>query len=249
MPNQPMNPCELLLDYLSDEGSMEEKRMFERHLECCPSCRQELVEMKEVWSIMPLDLDEVEVPADLKDQVMGRIFVESPPMRPLRPKPARETAGRGWRSAFLATAAVCIVLALFLTSPVLPFGPAPGGTNGLSVVKPEPAQVLRTLSLRSTDTAKPNCGGTVWHTRKDDVEEVVVSLHGLSPTQGTEAYQVWLIHQGVRHNGGTLIVNDQGEGVLIYRVQKDDPPFEAVGVTLEPDGQGTQPRGRKVLGT
>lgn len=245
MHHRQINPCEHLLDYLSETGSPEERLSFGQHLESCPSCRRELEELKEVWSCMPLDMEEAPVPADLKDQVMGHIFgaeaVQSAPK-------GRRSTKRWFYSGTVAAAAACGIL-LFSLGPInFPFGSA-GGPAGLAVVKPVPAQVLRTMALRPTDTAKPNCGGTVYHTRKDSVEEVVVQLHGLTPNEGKEAYQVWLIHQGVRHNGGTLVVNDRGEGVLVYRMKEGDPPFEAVGVTLEPDALGTEPRGRKVLGS
>ncbi|MEB3100594.1 anti-sigma factor [Ferviditalea candida] len=67
--------------------------------------------------------------------------------------------------------------------------------------------------------------------------------------KGDEAYQVWLIKDGIRHNAGTLRADHQGNGVLTYRLNGDDKAFDAIGITLEPDSHGTRPRGKKVLGT
>jgi hypothetical protein len=44
-------------------------------------------------------------------------------------------------------------------------------------------------------------------------------------------------------------VDDQGNGVLTYNISAKYIGFDAVGVTLEPDANGDQPRGKKVLGT
>jgi len=252
------NLCELMVGYLTGDCTDAERESFERHLKDCQACQVELEELREVWDSMPGHSEELEVPADLKGEVLRGIFgkeaaEETPDSNSAHAgkdrkwsvgEPKRPTARRLLFSGVVAAAVLGLVVtgALAWRDGVLP-------SAGKAVKLAEPAEVVRTIALKPADPAQPNCSGTVWVTRRAESEEMVVHLQGLQPNQGTEAYQVWLIHKGVRHNGGTLVVDEKGNGVLTYAVRKDDPPFETIGVTLEPDAKGTQPRGRKVLGS
>ena len=50
-----------------------ERAAFERHLRTCVTCREELSELQEAWQALPFEMEEVGVPADLKQQVMQSI--------------------------------------------------------------------------------------------------------------------------------------------------------------------------------
>src|SRR3954464_7133420 len=63
-----------LVSYLMGEASEEEIFRMEMHLLSCSSCRKDLQEIQEAWNMLPYDLEDVEVPADLKDEVMNAIF-------------------------------------------------------------------------------------------------------------------------------------------------------------------------------
>jgi hypothetical protein len=54
------------------------------------------------------------------------------------------------------------------------------------------------------------------------------------------------MRDGRRSNAGTFRVDDSGLGVLTVGIRPDER-FDTVGVTLEPDAGGTEPRGRKVV--
>lgn len=112
----------------------------------------------------------------------------------------------------------------------------------------QPMEIVRSYELRAFDAAMPAAKGNVWVLRQGEASRIVVSLQGLATTLGDEAYQVWLIHDGKRYNCGTLHVDAQGNGVLAYEVSAKALAFDSVGVTLEPDPNGSQPRGKKVLG-
>jgi anti-sigma-K factor RskA len=103
--------------------------------------------------------------------------------------------------------------------------------------------------LQATNNATSLSKGSAWMYEQGGKKTLVLHLQGLSATQGTEAYQVWLIHDGKRQSAGVFRVDSQGTGVLAYEMQDPSLPFEAIGITLEPDPHGTQPRGKKVLGT
>jgi hypothetical protein len=67
-------------------------------------------------------------------------------------------------------------------------------------------------------------------------------------TKGDEVYQVWLLKNGNRQNAGTLKPDENGNGLITYRLPKGHS-FDDIGITLEPNPYNTQPQGYKVMGT
>lgn len=234
MNNGQPNHCDFLLQYAVGEGTREERQSFERHLSSCTSCRTELDELKEIWESMPLLTEETEVPSDLKNEVMGHIFGET------SMKPTRK-----WRArSVVAGAAAVLLLAVGVTL----WSVNDKKQTAVTVNFQPPTNVLHTYALNSADAAMPSAKGTAWVVQGEEKNQVIVHLQGLEKSNGDEVYQVWLIHDGKRYNCGTLKANDQGLGMLAYSIKKETT-FEAIGVTLEPDANGTQPRGKKVLGS
>lgn len=240
MRNHEETICDDLLLYAAGDGTQAERIEFEHHLATCAACRAELADLKEVWEAMPLLADPTDVLDDLKAEVMRGIFgggeEESAPIVPKR------------RTGIVSIAAVAAVLLLASGYALWSAGSGKDEyVSGISTVQ-TPMQVLKTYKLNAVDRTMPAAAGTVWLLGGEEKNQVVVHLQGLSMTSGDEAYQVWLIHDGERYNCGTLLVDGQGTGVLTYSIKKE-AAFEAIGVTLEPDAKGTQPRGKKVLGS
>ena len=73
MKEQETVECSYLVNYLTGDCTEWERAAFERHLRTCVTCREELSELQEVWQALPFEMEEVEVPADLKEQVMQSI--------------------------------------------------------------------------------------------------------------------------------------------------------------------------------
>ncbi|MEX2461018.1 MAG: zf-HC2 domain-containing protein [Paenibacillaceae bacterium] len=65
--------CQDLISYFTGECSEFERAAFERHLRTCASCRDELQEFRSVWEALHFEMDELEAPADLKNEVMQAI--------------------------------------------------------------------------------------------------------------------------------------------------------------------------------
>jgi hypothetical protein len=250
--------CELLLPYISGEASAEEKQSFERHLELCPTCREEFQDLKEVWEAIPFTLSETEAPEDLKQQVMTRIFekeeakeqdreASSFKLTSTRGVPERRrTKAFAWMSGLAAVLFLGIIIGSIWNesaSKLRNQASEPVHEYGI------PAKVVRTYELKPADPAMPAAKGNAWLVEQGQMNQVVVNLQGLQATRGDEAYQVWLIKEEKRYNCGTIRVDDQGTGVLAYNVNTASFPFQDIGVTLEPDPHGDQPRGRKILVT
>lgn len=85
---------------------------------------------------------------------------------------------------------------------------------------------------------------------EDYLQIVVLYVWGLDPLPPDQAYQAWLIDaDGERFDGGIFTV-DEGEQFVqvIVRAPEMIKSFDALGVTVEPEGGSGGPTGLKVLG-
>ena len=236
--------CELCVSYMLGECSAEERRAFERHLADCPSCREELRELREAWEALPWEMDVVEAPADLKAEVMSAVL--SGGGGPERASAAAPHEGkRMLRRLRALTAAVAVLAALLVASAVwnavLLYGNRGRAESGV------PARIVSLQPFEAASPAYASSRGMACILQQDDRKTLVVYLYNLPATRGSEAYHVWLSRDGVRSSAGTFRVGDDGFGVLIMEIRPGDR-FDAVGVTLEPDAAGTEPRGSRVVG-
>ncbi|MGG1658974.1 anti-sigma factor [Brevibacillus sp. NRS-1366] len=238
-----------LISYAIGECTEKEKHIIDEHIVTCPICRQEVLELREAWELIPYQIpyqpQNVDVPADLKEQVMTAIF--TPTEKPSKSWQQRmDTFKAKWKPA--SQRFVTAGLALALVGVVW---------NNLSLRQElhasrefsQPSRMVQSYSLQATANASASSKGTAWMYDQGGRRMLVFHLQGLAATQGSEAYQVWLIHDGKRRSAGVFRVDNLGTGVLTYEMKDPSLPFEAIGITLEPDETGNQPRGKKVLGT
>jgi hypothetical protein len=258
------NICEQLFPFFLNELSPEASEAFTHHLSSCPSCKEELEGLKQVWQTLPCEMDVVEVPEALQAQMFENILLntrqqeEKPhlaaeampkidrmleevkaPVRPIR---------RRW--SFAAAAVLYLAIGAALGWGLKDYGSSKTPDSSLAAgTITEPSQVVGQYALKAFDAGMPEASGKCFVKQKGESKQLVLQVNGLKKNTGDWAYQVWLIKEGVRYNGGTFRVNDdKGDGVLTYDLGALST-FEAVGITLEPDSQGTKPRGKKVLGT
>lgn len=226
-----------LVTYLIGEITPEEQSVFERHIPTCSSCQKDMEELQEAWSLIPFKLDDdVEVPSDLKEEVMNSIFQSEKALPAVKKAKMMKPSFYRWLAAvlFLALVGVSwhnIILRNQITE------------NQSSM----PAEMIQEYSLKSAGASEAQ--GNAWLYRKGDKKQLVFQIKGLEETEGTEAYQVWLIHEGKRKSAGVFRVDKEGNGFLTYEFNDKDSTFDTIGISLEPDANGTQPRGKKVLGT
>jgi hypothetical protein len=243
-----LNSCSFsddLVSYLIGEGSIDERNVMNKHLLTCSSCRKDLEELQEAWNLIPYKLDDVDVPSDLKDEVMNSLFpVEKSPSFAAKKQNSRKWLIKfnyyGWAAAVFFLAFVGVSWSHIITS------------NQLKEVTKQtqtPTKVLQVFALKSDTPFNPSTQGKALLYQQGDKKQLVFQLQGLADTKGNETYQVWLIHEGKRSSAGVFHVDEQGNGVLTYELKEKDESFEAIGISLEPDANGTQPRGQKVLGT
>jgi hypothetical protein len=235
-----INSCSFsddLVSYLIGEGSKEERDGIKRHLLTCSSCLKDMEALQEAWSMIPYKLDDVQVPSDLKEEVMHRIF-QTENIQPKKRFNLVKLYG-------MAAAIFLLAFAGVLWNNVI----LRNQLNEVTKQGQTPAQVIEVFTLKSSTPSNILTQGKAILYQQGEKKQLVFQMEGLADTKGTQAYQVWLIHGGERRSAGVFHVDEEGKGFLTYELKETEASFEAIGISLEPDANGTQPRGQKVLGT
>ena len=235
--------CDNLLLFISDELKEKEKKAFAEHLTYCPECTREYDQMTEAWNSLKWDFEEIEPPASLKEEVMNFVFERNNEI------PVRKV--NKWNSLFrrqftpvtsgLLLATMVLVIVLLYSNIQLQ-----KETAAIDL----PVEVETTLFLQPADktVGNMNTGGAAYILQQGEERSLVVQIRNLPALQESEAYQVWLLNDGERTNAGTFKPDEAGTGLLTYRLTPNDN-FDQIGITKEPDPNGTQPRGKKIVGS
>lgn len=247
--------CEHCLDYLSGICTEEEQQAFERHLPSCESCRQELKELRVIWEALPSQMEYMEPPASLKRQVMDAVR-ESDAV--LLEQARSQGAGRERSRLFgrtikasLAAAAICGIALLSLWNVQLHRQQSQAPISIEQALSVSAAEIKDLVMLQPISPEAARSAGVACIVDNGQSKQFVVYLFGAKPTSGDEAYQVWLIQDGKRTSAGTFRVAeaDNGIGLLAMPIAEGKLAFDAIGITLEPDDQGSQPRGTRIYGS
>jgi anti-sigma-K factor RskA len=100
------------------------------------------------------------------------------------------------------------------------------------------------VSLQGT-SAQPDARGQLIADR--DSRSAVLVIGGLSQLDAGKTYQVWLIDEGKPQSAGLLAVDASGQGLLIVTSDLPIGEFDALGISIEPDGGSEQPTGEIVV--
>lgn len=253
MSHQPELLCSHSLSYLLGQLAEQERGLFEEHLASCENCRQEIAELHPVLQIFPYSSDEMPVAEDLKQRTLQTAFHARVPMAETEQGVVNSFGRSAWqlfitnRYGKLAVGLVAaLTIALGVTS--WQFARYKEQQSGAKIIPAATTQVDRSFPLYTAgDTSK--IAGIAYVTQTPSGVQLVVQVQNAPPLSGEQTYQVWLLKNGQRQNAGTFRVNDRGEGILVYSEGSTVPDFDNIGITKEPDPNGTSPRGQKVFGT
>ncbi|MBO7746143.1 anti-sigma factor [Paenibacillus sp. MWE-103] len=258
--------CEDCLSYVAGLCGDEERRAFERHLPGCDACRQELEDLNLVWEALPAAMEMMEPPASLKQEVMDAVRAAdaeaaggaaaryAPAIQPERTAAADRRPRPAWTlkpaAALFAAAAAAIVLLSVWNVELRreqTLNPLPI-ERALNV---SASNIEQLVALKPASQDAGNSSGVACIIDNGQSRQFVVYVFGASPTEGEEAYQVWLVKDGQRSSAGTFRIgrDSRGIGLLAMPIQGKDLDFDAIGITLEPDDRGSQPRGHKMYGS
>jgi anti-sigma-K factor RskA len=220
-----------------DEGEMEE---VTRHLAQCAQCRAELSAYQEVAALLPLGGVLVEPPPDLKARLMAQVQSQSRANPDVHSSPTWIEHILQWtRQSAPLWGTVSLVLVILLgVSNLLLWGQV----RQMQSVQPSQMQFVR----MSGTGAAPAAQGVIVISTDGDHGTLVVD--NLPPLQAGKQYQLWLIDDGKRTDGGVFSVDQDGYGSLWVSSPRPLVSYGSFGVTIEPQGGSPGPTGQKVLG-
>ncbi|MCL6603263.1 MAG: anti-sigma factor [Paenibacillus sp.] len=250
-------------------------QLFENHLSECVDCQEQLKELKTIIDVLPLAAYEITPPEGMKKRVLGRVLavggisedtleigkdidlkpdviepesIVSSSLSPSIPEfsikkyPAPSKKNARLRILCAALAATAAALAIYS-------GALQQNVNGLRkelALVNSPSRELKVNEAVVLDPAAQDIVARGLATIVIDTKgtHLLVQAEKLPELTGSEAFQVWLIKGDVKKNAGTFLAT-KGTGAMYYTFDPQD--YDTVAITLEPDGQGEQPRGRIIL--
>lgn len=227
--------------YALDALDPQERRAFERHLDSCDQCRDEVRSFAEALAAV-VDETEQAPPDRLREGVLASISS----VRPLPPVTGAEAtvvelAPRRRRlTAVLAVAAAVLGVAL-------------AGTAWRSItlqdqvtqLQASASDVSAVLTAPDAEMASGSAstGGRATMVMSPSTGRVALITEGLAPVPAGKTYQVWYVGEDAVVPAGFV-----GDGAVSATVLDGSPgDAVAVGVTLEPSGGSPQPTSQPFL--
>lgn len=225
---------ELLPDYALGNLAGDEAVAVSEHLVSCAACRAELQQWQATVDQLALAVPLANVPADLHQRLMTRIA-------PAKPQPARVQLG--WLAWLRRSAPVWGAVALLLLVGL--FASNLNLRQQLSQYEQHTAP-MAAIPMLGEDPADPASGVVVVSA---DGEYGTLVVQHLPELPAEQVYQLWLIQNGQRTDGGTFTVDEHGYTAMEIAAPQDLALYDAFGVTIEPVGGSSGPTGPKVLGS
>lgn len=193
---------------------------------------------KKVWEAMHFDFEVVDEPTGLKEDVLNFVFVQEDRNETPREKVRFlfQTA-RTQFTPLTASLSVAMLFCIFFLAAQLIQSPTVGFN-----------EIATAMKLNAAEGIQGEVSGRAYLLNKNGKEELVINVYGFPQTEGKEVYQVWLIDNGRRQSAGVFKPDKEGNGILTVNTSKLNA-FDNIGITLEPDPNGKQPRGKKIVGT
>lgn len=229
---------ELIPAYALDSLDEQEHLLVAEHLVSCESCRAELAAYQDIVDDLPLGMAVSEPPTDLKDKILASARK--------RTAPQHESVSASWWERFFrvfrgapAWGMVSLVLILVL-----------GASNlflwgRLSTLEQTEHDGFISVHLDGTEAAVSATGLLVI---SPDGEYGTLVVDGLPYLDESQQYQLWLIEDGQRTDGGVFSVSEEGYGTLLIESPRHLISYPQFGITIEPAGGSPGPTGEKVLG-
>lgn len=238
--------CEHLLDYLAGELSETEQNTFIRHLQTCTKCNTDYQQLSDVWSFLPHDIEEKQVPESLKSEVLDFVYNHDQKNEQILASFNLKEWGRIFKRQFtpLTTSLVLIMLVLVVGLGTVTIQLSNNQENEIS----QPIEVLYSQNLKAADPNATETNGNATIVKQGSKKKLVVQVNNLPPLEGSNVYQVWLLKDGKRTNAGIFKPAEQGSGILTYQLSKNQS-FDGIGITMEPDENSILPKGKKIVGT
>jgi Anti-sigma-K factor rskA, C-terminal/Putative zinc-finger len=191
--------------YALDAVDDVERARFDRHLATCPSCAQELAELRATAGRLA-DLTEAAPPARLRAAVLAEV-ARTPQARAGRPARTTEARWRRWTAAAVAAGIIAI-----------------GAAAATYVVEDQrvrdaQAQAAQVTSILEAPDAVMHttgmAGGRVTVVTSASLDKGVALLNGLDGPGPRSAYQLWVI-KGTQPTSAGVLATGSGDGTKVF---------------------------------
>ena len=209
------------------------------HLQRCPHCRAALDEYEEVVGLLAYASTSQE-PPPLKEALLERARRQRPDAAP---QPSSTPAhSSDWLTPLRrllrpAWAAVALLVIFLLAAGNFALWQA------VQEARQEPA--FATVQLAG-DEAAPDASGLI--VISNDGQHGSLVVQDLPPLDPAQQYQLWLLIDDQRDDGGVFSVTDSGYASHYINAPRPLVDYTAFGITIEPAGGSDGPTGERVLG-
>jgi len=249
---------ELLPFYVLEALTDEERALVEEYLAEHPEARQQIEEMAQAASALPHAVAPVQPPRRAKEALMARIAADERARSSAQSQPSRRVMRfeNFFRTFSLVTAAIAILWVIALNVQVARLRNEISALNDRLAAQSEsleqiitnlpqtnPSNVI-TVSLKGTEV-QPQAQGQLIADLQG--QSAVLIIAGLPQLEVGQTYQVWLINGGAPVSVGLLTVDENGQGVFIVSSEETIGSFNALGISIEPEGGSPQPTGDIVV--
>ncbi len=216
-------------------GALEEAERagFEEHLEGCAACREEVEELRPAVRALPVSVDLVEPPPELKGRIMAEVEREAALLAAAGPEADRPPAPRRRARRWAPSLRIPRLVPAAVAAALLILGVAIGvGASRLGGETPH------TVRAQVTDPAKaPDAAADV----EVGEEGATLVAHGLPAPPSGRVYQVWIKRPGRAPEPTSALFTPSGDGTATASVPGDMDGVAQVLVTDEPDGGSQTP--------
>lgn len=237
--------------YVLDALSEPERESFERHLQHCSPCEDEVRGLRETAARLAL-AKALDPPPQMRPRVLAAAYRtrQLPPPGPVggerrqdrvtrlfagRPRGAQRREQRRARvprlAAAFAAASLVVIVALGITQAMTRHQPGAARTASAAISR------IVTAPDARTDTMRTSAGGTVTVVVSPGEQAAVVSATGMRSLPSAQTYQLWVIGPDGARSAGLLSGAGRAGPVLASGVV----PGDQIGITVEPAGGTSSP--------
>ena len=256
---------ELLTFYALDALNDAERQQVEAYVAANPEARLRLDEMLSTASALAFASEPLDPPAALKRTLMDRVTADAE--KRFAPSAPIQTSAwsRFIESIFPARGGSLFPQAVTVFSLLIALAVGAWGLslrNEMKSLQAQTAQLQEQVAQQQEALAviaSPNAqvfvvAGTDHQPRShghliadSETGSAVLVVEGLQPLESGKTYEFWLIEGETPVAAGVFEVNEQGRAVLKVPHAVTPGSYDAVGVSVEPEGGSEQPTGAIVM--
>lgn len=249
---------ELLPFYAMNALSEEERELVERYLAEHPEARSQIDELNKAVSVLPQGVSPMEPSVRVKESLMARVAADAtartPARAPEQPSRRESRFENLFRVFSLGAAVAAILWAVVLNLQVARLQEEVASLNQQVASQSQSLQQIVESLPSSSDVITVSLKGTDIQPRAQGElivdpasQSAVLVITGLPPLEAGRTYQVWLIDGDTPVSAGLLTIDDHGRGVVIVTSEESIGSFNALGISIEPEGGSEQPTGDIVV--